>query len=129
GSDVAIGSMERFNMSRRWTPFWVDLVHDENRIGITALEHPPIMWDVFACNKVFKRSVWNEIVGEFPTGTLYEDQECTAKLFVSGVRFDVLTDVVYHWRLREDGKSITQNKAETHDLQQRLAVAETVRQI
>lgn len=129
GSDVAIGSMERFNMSRRWTPFWVDLVHDENRIGITALEHPPIMWDVFACNKVFKRSAWNEIVGEFPTGTLYEDQECTAKLFVSGARFDVLTDVVYHWRLREDGKSITQNKAETHDLQQRLAVAETVRQV
>ncbi|MGC3021722.1 bifunctional glycosyltransferase/CDP-glycerol:glycerophosphate glycerophosphotransferase [Brevibacterium sp. FAM 24630] len=129
GSDVAIGSMDRFNSTRRWTPFWVDLVHDENRIGITALEHPPVMWDVFACNKVFKRSVWNELVGEFPVGTLYEDQECTAKLFVGGARFDILTDIVYHWRLRDDGQSITQNKAETRDLEQRLVVAEKVRQV
>ncbi|WP_193070086.1 bifunctional glycosyltransferase/CDP-glycerol:glycerophosphate glycerophosphotransferase [Brevibacterium aurantiacum] len=129
GSDVAIGSMERFNSTRRWTPFWVDLVHSEERISITATEHPPIMWDVFACNKVFKRSSWNESVREFPVGTLYEDQECTAKLFVSGAKFDVLTEVVYHWRLREDGLSITQNKAETRDLQQRLTVAETVRQV
>lgn len=128
-SDVAVGSMERFNSARRWTPFWVDLVHDLNRIGITASEHPPIMWDVFACNKVFKRSTWNEYVGEFPVGTLYEDQECTAKLFVSGAKFDLLTDVVYHWRLRDDGQSITQNKAETQDLEQRLAVADKVRQI
>ncbi|TSI13938.1 CDP-glycerol glycerophosphotransferase family protein [Brevibacterium aurantiacum] len=127
GSDVAIGSMERFNSTRRWTPFWVQLVHDEERIGITAPEHAPVMWDVFACNKVFKRSVWNEIVGEFPVGTLYEDQECTAKLFVGGAKLDILTDVVYHWRLREDGQSITQNKAEIRDLEQRLAVAEKVR--
>lgn len=128
-SDVAIGSMERFNSTRRWTPFWVQLVHDEERIGITATEHPPVMWDVFACNKIFKRSTWNEIVKEFPVGTLYEDQECTAKLFVSGARLDILTDVVYHWRLREDGQSITQNKAEIRDLEQRLAVAEKVRQV
>lgn len=128
-SGVAIGSMERFNSTRRWTPFWVQLVHDEDRIGVTAPEHPPVMWDVFACNKIFKRSVWNAIVGEFPVGTLYEDQECTAKLFVSGAKLDILTDVVYHWRLREDGQSITQNKAEIHDLKQRLAVAEKVRQV
>jgi CDP-glycerol glycerophosphotransferase len=122
-SDVAIGSMERFNSTRRWIPFWVHLTHDVDRIGITAVDHPPVMWDVFACNKIFRRSVWNETVGEFPTGTLYEDQECTAKLFVSGAKLDLLTDVVYHWRLREDGQSITQNKAETRDLQQRMAVA------
>ncbi|WP_181276320.1 bifunctional glycosyltransferase/CDP-glycerol:glycerophosphate glycerophosphotransferase [Brevibacterium oceani] len=129
GSDVVIGSMDRFNSARRWTPFWVDLVHDENRFGITAVEHPPVMWDVFACNKVFKRSVWNELVGEFPVGTLYEDQECTAKLFVGGATLDILTDVVYHWRLRDDGQSITQNKAEIRDLEQRLAVAEKVRRV
>ncbi|WP_133066597.1 bifunctional glycosyltransferase/CDP-glycerol:glycerophosphate glycerophosphotransferase [Brevibacterium aurantiacum] len=127
GSDVAIGSMERFNSTRRWTPFWVQLVHDEERVGITAPEHSAVMWDVFACNKVFKRSVWKETVGEFPVGTLYEDQECTAKLFVGGAKLDILTDVVYHWRLREDGQSITQNKAEVRDLEQRLAVAERVR--
>src|SRR5699024_11629476 len=52
-----------------------------------------------------------------------------AKLFVSGAKFDLLTDVVYHWRLRDDGQSITQNKAATQDLEQRLAVADKVRQI
>lgn len=129
GSDVVIGSIDRFNSTRSWVPFWVELVHDERRLGITAKELPPVMWDVFACNKIFKRKTWNEIVGKFPTGTLYEDQECTAKLFVNDAKLDIIPETVYHWRHREDGQSITQQKSNIDDLKQRIRVAKHVESI
>lgn len=126
GSDFAIGAMERFNSTRVWIPEWVTEVHDKKREAIQAHDHPPILWDVFACNKLFRRSVWDERVGLFPEGVLYEDQECTAKLYVQGAIFDSLTDIVYRWRFRDDGSSITQNKHSEEDLEQRLLVARTV---
>lgn len=129
GSDVVIGSIDRFNSTRSWVPFWVELVHNERRLSITAKELPPVMWDVFACNKIFKRKTWDEIVGKFPTGTLYEDQECTAKLFVSDAKLDIIPETVYHWRHREDGQSITQQKSNIDDLRQRIRVAKHVESI
>lgn len=129
GSDVAIGAIERFTDSKRWTPAWVRLVHDEHREGIVASDLPAVMWDVFACNKVFRKEAFLSHVGGFPEGTLYEDQECTAKLYVQNAKLDVLKDTVYSWRLREDGSSITQQKSSASDLAQRLNVARTVRNI
>lgn len=129
GSDVCIGSVSRFDRRNKWLPFWVHLAHDEDRLSITGQEFPPIMWDVFAWNKVYRRSTWDQLVGKFPEGTLYEDQECTAKLFVGGAKLDVLKDVSYNWRLRDDNSSITQQKTSIDDLSQRLDVAFKVRSI
>ena len=36
GSEFAIGSVERFNSTRRWVPAWVDEVHDVTREGIRS---------------------------------------------------------------------------------------------
>ncbi|WP_346035319.1 bifunctional glycosyltransferase/CDP-glycerol:glycerophosphate glycerophosphotransferase [Brevibacterium picturae] len=129
GSDVCIGSVSRFDSRNKWLPFWVHLAHDEDRLSITGNEFPPIMWDVFAWNKVYRRSAWDRLVGRFPEGTLYEDQECTAKLYVGGAQLDVLKEVAYNWRLREDNSSITQQKTNITDLTQRLDVAFRVRDV
>lgn len=122
GSDVCIGSVSRFDSKNRWSPFWVHLAHSEDKISTTGQEFPPIMWDVFAWNKVFVRSTWDRLVGKFPESTLYEDQECTAKLFVGGAKLDILREVAYNWRLRDDNSSITQQKTDINDLSQRLSV-------
>ncbi|GAA2842248.1 CDP-glycerol glycerophosphotransferase (TagB/SpsB family) [Leucobacter komagatae] len=127
GSDFAIGAVERFNSTRTWTPAWVSEVHDEARLHIKAEDHPSVLWDVFVWNKLFRRTVWDSRVGLFPEGVLYEDQECTAKLYVEGATFDSLIETVYRWRFRDDGSSITQNKHSTEDLEDRLLVARTVR--
>lgn len=127
GSDFAIGAVERFNSTRTWVPAWVSEVHDEKRLGIQAEDHTPVLWDVFVWNKLFRRTVWDERVGLFPEGVLYEDQECTAKLYVEGATFDSLVETVYRWRFRDDGSSITQNKHSLEDLEDRLLVARTVR--
>lgn len=128
-SDVSIGSVERFDSRNKWLPFWVKLAHDEYRPAIHGLDFPPIMWDVFAWNKIYKRDTWDQLVGRFPEGTLYEDQECTAKLFVGGAKIDVLESVVYRWRLRDDNSSITQQKTNINDLSQRLDVMDSVESI
>lgn len=129
GSDVCIAAVSRFDSRNKWKPFWVDLAHDEDRYGISGSEFPPIMWDVFAWNKVYRRDTWDRLVGNFPEGTLYEDQECTAKLFVGDAKLDVLRAVGYNWRLRDDNTSITQQKTSIDDLRQRLDVALSVLQI
>lgn len=129
GSFFVAGSIERFNSTRAWIPAWVHQVHFEDKQGITAADLPPVLYDVFACNKLFRADKWNDLVGKFPEGVLYEDQEATAKLYANGTKFDLLEDVVYKWRLRDDNSSITQNKANLYDLQQRVQVAKSVEKV
>ena len=45
----------------------------------------------------------------WPEGMRYEDQPTTTRAYLAG-RFDVLPDPVYHWRIRDDGTSITQQR-------------------
>lgn len=129
GSFFVAGSIERFNSTRSWTPAWVEEVHFKDQQGVTASELPPALYDVFACNKLFRADQWDELVGKFPEGVLYEDQEATAKLYAGGIKFDLLAEVVYRWRQRDDNSSITQNKANLYDLEQRVHVAKSVEKI
>ena len=45
-----------------------------------------------------------------PRACRYEDQPTTTRAYLAGT-FDVVPDVVYHWRIRQDGTSITQQRA------------------
>lgn len=129
GSDFAIGAIERYDSSKVWTPFWVELVHKEVKQGIRGTDFPEVIWDNIVCNKLYRRSAWDGYVGLFPVGVFYEDQECTAKLFARGATFDVLTDVTYRWYRRDDSSSISQQKHTIADLQSRISVARTVMDI
>jgi len=101
-------------------PPWMRRLHNPPRHGIRAVEHPEILGDVFAWNKVFRRSFWDAAYLAWPEGVRYEDQPTTTRAFLAG-RFDVLPDVVYHWRIRTDGSSITQQRSSVRDLTDRLA--------
>ena len=93
-------------------------LHREPLAGITAREHPEILGDVFAWNKLFRTSFWRAQGLEWPEGVRYEDQPTTTRAFLAGT-FDVVPEVVYHWRIRQDGSSITQQRASTTDLRDR----------
>ena len=51
---------------------------------------------------------WDAAGLSWPEGVRYEDQPTTTRAFLDGT-FDVLDEVVYHWRIREG--SITQTRA------------------
>lgn len=129
GSDFVVGSLNRLIGSKREVPAWAKKVHASNRIAIQIADFPEVLQDVFAWNKVFRKTFWDDNIGAFPEGVLYEDQEPTARAYMVSSRFDVLQDVVYDWRIREDRSSITQNKNSIRDLSDRLHVCAQTRRI
>jgi CDP-glycerol glycerophosphotransferase len=73
---------------------------------------------VFAWNKLFRVSAWRDHGLSWPEDVRYEDQPTTTRAYLAG-RFDVIPDVVYHWRIRHDGSSITRQRASVEDLRDR----------
>lgn len=126
GSDFVVGTIRRLTDGIRRVPLWAEKLHSKPRIAITAEECPEILQDVFACNKLFRRSFWNTHVESFPENVLYEDQETTAKAYLRSQKFDVITEVVYDWRIRSDNSSITQQKERYVDVRDRLSAVHEV---
>ena len=118
GSDFVTGSIVRWEADGLHEPPWMRRLHTPARLHIGVDEHPEILGDVFAWNKVFRRSFWESAGLAWPEGVRYEDQPTTTRAYLAG-RFDVLPDVVYHWRIRDDGTSITQQRSSVQDLTDR----------
>jgi hypothetical protein len=98
-------------------------LHSPTRVGIVADDHPEILGDVFAWDKLFRTSWWVSAELAWPEGIRYEDQPCTTAAYLRG-RFDVVGDHVYHWRIRTDGTSITQQRSSVRDLADRIRTKE-----
>ena len=119
GSDFVAASFQRWEDGGLVEPRWMRRLHREERTGIRIAEHPEILGDVFAWDKLFRRSFWDDAGLSWPEGLRYEDQPCTTAAYLRG-RFDVVPDLVYRWRIRSDGSSITQQRASVADLADRL---------
>jgi len=124
-ADLVTGSMARWDGSPRPVEGggltelrWMRRLHRERRT-CTVEDHPEILGDVFAPNKLFRRDFWERLRLSWPEGVRYEDQPTTTRAFVGATRFTVLPEVVYHWRVRADGSSITQQRSSVQDLRDR----------
>ncbi|MFN8195552.1 MAG: glycosyltransferase family 2 protein [Nocardioidaceae bacterium] len=119
-SDFVTGSVARWERGGLHEPPWMRRLHTDGAgLRLTADDHPEILGDVFAWNKLFRRDFWERSGLSWPEGLRYEDQPTTTRAFLLG-QFDVIQDVVYHWRIRDDGTSITQQRSSTADLRDRL---------
>jgi glycosyltransferase involved in cell wall biosynthesis len=121
GSDLATGSIVRSEGDRLTEPPWMRRLHHPPRTDLSVLDHPELLGDVFAWNKVYRRSFWDDARLGWPEGVRYEDQPTTTRAFLVADGIDVLAEVVYHWRIRHDGTSITQQRASVRDLEDRFA--------
>jgi len=121
GSDLATGSIVRWEGDALTEPPWMRRLHNPPRTAMGILDHPELLGDVFAWNKVYRRSFWDDAGLGWPEGVRYEDQPTTTRAFLSADGVDVLAEVVYHWRIRHDGTSITQQRASLRDLEDRFA--------
>jgi CDP-glycerol glycerophosphotransferase len=121
GSDLAVGSIVRFNSVRTWAPEWITTVHDQDRIGVTLKEFPALLRNNYTWCKVYRRSFWDECDLWFREGVAYEDQPIISQLFVRASGIDVLSTTVYEYRAREDASSISQQTGTVKDLRDRAA--------
>ena len=112
------GNVVRLEGERRPGLPWMNRLHaDRGAIAIDDL--PELLGDVFAWNKLFRRDFWDSAGLAWPERIRYEDQPCTTDAYLRAGRIGVTPEVVYHWRMRDDGTSITQQRATVADLADR----------
>ncbi|MBD8870870.1 bifunctional glycosyltransferase/CDP-glycerol:glycerophosphate glycerophosphotransferase [Nocardioides donggukensis] len=121
GSDIVVGSVERFDSLRRWRPTWVDAVHGSRRTAVTVEEFLPLLRNLYTWNKVFRRDFWDAQGLWFREGVAYEDQPIITQLLARAASIDVIPDIVYEYRARDDKSSISQQTASLADLRARIA--------
>ncbi len=126
GSDFVVGALVRHEGGVERMRPWVKRVHARRRLGVTLDDVPGVLANVVACTKVFRRDFLDRIALGFPEGVRYEDQVPITRAYLEARSFDVLPDVVYTWRKRDDKSSISQQKGEIRDLLDRLAAQQQV---
>jgi glycosyltransferase involved in cell wall biosynthesis len=120
GSDFVSGSLARWEAGQLVEPPWMRRLHRQ-RMDVVIDDLPEILGDVFAWNKLFRADFWRGTDLAWPEGVRYEDQPTTTLAFLRARRFGLVPDVVYHWRIRDDGSSITQQRSSLTDLRDRWA--------
>lgn len=128
GSDFAVAGVRRLDGGRRYRPSWTVAMLEHDRVGITLDDFPAAMADVVAHHRIFTRRFWTENIGGFAPGA-YEDHAPMVAAYLRARRFDLLTRVVYEWRLRDDRTSTGQQKHALANLLQRISVKATTRRM
>lgn len=124
GSDFVAGAYVRSRpqggayVAGRVQP-WVSAATSPERLGTTLAAHPHAVSNIVAWSKVSRTSFWHDL--RFPEGVAYEDQVVAQLMYTRAHAFDVIPDVVVRWRVRADGTSITQGKAQLTVLRDYLA--------
>jgi len=124
GSDFVAGAYVRSRprgggyVAGRIQP-WVAASTSPERLGTTLAAHPQAVSNIVAWSKLSRTPFWNDL--RFPEGVAYEDQVVAQLMYTRARAFDVIPDVVVRWRLRADGTSITQGKAQLPVLRDYLA--------
>ena len=96
--------------------------------GVTFAQHPQVIRDLTAWNRLFRWSFYKEARIEFPLGQFFEDFAPMTKALIAAEKFDVLNHPVVHWRIRTEGdRSITQQSKDELKFEHRLAQLARVR--
>ncbi|KRF14912.1 glycosyltransferase family 2 protein [Nocardioides sp. Soil796] len=123
GSDFVVGAARRVAAGKNLGVAFRD-AHLVDRLGTTIEETPVAMQDIIACNRVVRTAFWVDRVPAYRGHIAYEDHVPGLAAYVRAERFDLLTNVTYNWRVREDNTSTGQQKANLENLLDRIAVKE-----
>jgi CDP-glycerol glycerophosphotransferase len=127
GSDFATGNVHRLSAWGTAQARFLERTFAETRLATHVTRFRPLLADRTAWNKLFKRSFWDANGFRFPEGRVHEDIPVILPAHFLARSVDVLSEPVYHYRMREDGVlSITQRRLEHGVLRDRLAAIEEV---
>lgn len=127
-SDFIIGNVIRFNSKREFPSVLHQRIFTENFIGVNVHTHHELLYDTTAWNKIFRMNFWKKHAFSFPEKMLFEDIPVTLPAHAVAQKVDILTDIVYKWRARDDGdKSITQQNDNIMNFRDRIRGIDMVR--
>ncbi|MBS3650425.1 CDP-glycerol glycerophosphotransferase family protein [Pseudaminobacter sp. 19-2017] len=119
GSDFATGGVRRWRNGQLQQSTIHDRAIRATVQSTTIHLSPQLIYDITFWNKVFRTSFIREEVGRFPEGMLYEDIQPINRAYLRARSVDVIADVIYYWRVRNDNSSITQSREQISTLQDR----------
>jgi CDP-glycerol glycerophosphotransferase len=127
GSDFATGNIHRFDSTGQWPAAFLKRTFSRPRRATHVTRFPWLLSDRMAQNKLWRRAFWDERGLSFPVGVVHEDIPVVIPAHFMARAVDVLPEVVYLYREREDGsRSITDRRAELPVLLDRLRAVEQV---
>lgn len=122
-ADYVVGKVIRFDKERQYAPpRHVEFGLYNERKLTTLEESPELLQDSIACNKLWKRKLLTENKLVFKEGKYYEDLSVTLRAAVLATKIQVIDEVVYKWRIREEEfmPSITQQQMKLENTAHRL---------
>ncbi|MGN6781444.1 MAG: glycosyltransferase family 2 protein [Marmoricola sp.] len=123
GTDLALGDVLTLREDGLHPMPWLQRLHAGGPV-LDVAARPALLGDVFAWNKLWRREAWDAAGLRWPEGVRYEDQPTTTAAFLAAGRVAVAGEPVYHWRIRHDGSSITQQRGTAEDLRDRWRTKE-----
>ncbi|MFE7552403.1 CDP-glycerol glycerophosphotransferase family protein [Streptomyces gardneri] len=127
-SSFASGNVEHINSTRVWqSPMHKFL--SRGTVRKTSVRKKRILLnDRIACNKMFRRSFWDQHAFRFPEGVLYEDIPVTIPALYLAESVDLISQTTYYWRLRDgvSNPSITQRRNVPKAVRDRATAVEGV---
>jgi CDP-glycerol glycerophosphotransferase len=127
GSDFATGSVRRLTSLGTSRATFLGDAFEEERLETHITRLPALTVDRLACNKLFRRSFWDEHGFRFPEGVRNEDIPVVMTAHYLARSVDVLRATVYLWRRREAGDlSGSQRRSGTKALRDRVAAVDRV---
>lgn len=129
GSDMAVGDHLKFSPTETWSPTLRWYEFDEHQMSRRPSELPGLLGGRACWNRMFRRSFWDRSGLGFPPLDSLEDMEPMTRAMVESRSIDVVPQVVYLYRDRGDGSSVSKASdaaATVRYLQQERACAELV---
>ena len=127
GSDIVSGGVLRYDGARTRPSGLHRRAVPETRVGTHIRAMPSLIYDTTAWNKIFRRAFLLEHGLRFPEGVYYEDIPLTVPAHYLARSVDLVEEPVYLWRERQTAEqSITQRRAETRNLVDRMAAVSSV---
>lgn len=122
GSDFVVGDCTRMKGITRVKRVDTREVYAKGtRSAVTFAEHPAVIRDVTAWNKLFRYDFYQWARLRFPSGVYFEDMAVMTRAYIEAEHFDVLAKSIYLWRVRTEGdKSITQQSTSDKQFEDRF---------
>ena len=127
GSDFACGGVRRLTSLGTTRAQFLGQAFERERLQTHITRFPDLVVDRLACNKLLRRSFWDEKGLRFPEGVRNEDIPVMLPAHYLARSVDVVRETVYLWRRRESGDlSGSQRRTSVKGLRDRVAAVDHV---
>ena len=124
--DIVSGDIQRFTSGRTYPSGLHRIAFRDTCDQMNIHDHPELLYDSTTPTKLFRTSFLKDCGLRFPRDMYYEDIPFNLPIQCLAKKIGHVDEVVYNWRSREGGESITQNRLQWKNFSDRLKAVKMV---